>query len=691
MKKCTFLRCFLAAVMLTIGMGLSAQNTLTTACPGFCNPTGAGAVAGATDAFYMIVNTEANGDITFSILGVPPNTSTIFRNNGWADGIITTLTVGGDANTANKYFTRTISTDKTKITLVKQSDIPASSTIDINGILEYQTSAIGDEANLWPTINVNFQYGSTCTFVQSPLATPVISGIAADKKITFSAVPNAASYMAYVYRDAAIVYSQVVSSGDAINYTPTLTYDYTVKLQAISNDINYVNSGNSAGYTWHLVAAVIEPNPSEYCNYVIGDNNANYAYLTWQTDATTKNVVITIAGYAGDANTAFRNNGLGANLNSFKVNGGSADTYFTRVYTTGSQTYTLALKSGAAIVAEDIITYTSGTIEWKTTGNTNAYKTYTFSYHYGRDCSSLPTVSSSPAAISFSPTVGTQTFTVTGTKLTGAVTITPPRGLTVSPTTITPDGNKAINQVVTATWTGGASNGSLIKISGGGLVSAVPVLVNTSGFSNYCNKIIYLTNGSTWPAYMSISMNQAKTEMTFSIAPYNSSETTIWNRIPNIVVNGGVANALVASNVRSTDKTQITVTFTQALQNGDLVTFGNPMVWEITGPPTNTNVYIDPIQGPYTVGQTCDLVSGPTTSGPAILMKEVNIYPNPATDRISISGEVSEVSLYSLQGQLVRTIRNQNSLDVSTFAKGLYLVKVTNKLGINSTSKLEIR
>lgn len=81
-----------------------------------------------------------------------------------------------------------------------------------------------------------------------------------------------------------------------------------------------------------------------------------------------------------------------------------------------------------------------------------------------------------------------------------------------------------------------------------------------------------------------------------------------------------------------------------------------------------------------------------TTVNPIVLDKNtISVYPNPATDRINISGEVSEVSLYSLQGQLVRSIRNQNSLDVSTFAKGLYLVKVTNKLGNISTSKLEVR
>ncbi len=67
------------------------------------------------------------------------------------------------------------------------------------------------------------------------------------------------------------------------------------------------------------------------------------------------------------------------------------------------------------------------------------------------------------------------------------------------------------------------------------------------------------------------------------------------------------------------------------------------------------------------------------------------IYPNPATDRIYISGEVTEVALYSLQGQQVCSVKNSNTLNVSSFAKGLYLVKVTDKLGNQQSSKLEIR
>ncbi|NMC98291.1 MAG: T9SS type A sorting domain-containing protein [Bacteroidales bacterium] len=689
MKKLTFFKSLIAAIMMAISLSLSAQNTLEGTCPGYCDPSGGGAVATATDAFYMTINTETNGDVTFSILGVPNNTTTVFRNNGWADGIITAITVNGDANAANKYFTRTISSDKKVVTLVKQSEIPANATIIINGILEYKTADTGDESNLWPTVNISFQYGTTCNFVQTPLATPTITNIDADKKITFTNVPNAASYKVYVYRDDALVHSQEVVSGDVINFTPTVTYDYTVKLQAISNDINYTNSAYSEGYTWPLTAEGVELGPSKFCDYVIGSNADDYAYLSWETDAN-GNVVITISGYAGDTNTSFRSAGLGGDLSKFTVNGNPASNYFTRTYAgDGSTTYTLTLISGASILPGDKISYTGGTVEWKTSKNTNAYKTYTFTdYVYGTDCSSLPTVTTDPSSISFSPTVGSQTFTITGTNLTGAITITPPRGLTVNPSIISPDENGEINQTVTVNWTSGTTSGSTLQISGGGLVSNVAVLVNTSGFSDYCNKVIYQQNSTNYPAYMTIDMSSDKTQMVFSIAPYNEGDGTIWNRIFKIVVNGGTANALVASNVLSADKTQITITFTQPLQVGDQVTFGGPMVWETNA---NHNIFIDALQGPYVVGQTCSLEGGPVSSSTNILDKSITIYPNPASESIYFSNKVAEANLFTLQGQKVLSVQNSMSLNISNLRKGLYIVKLIDLSGNQQTSKIEVQ
>lgn len=70
---------------------------------------------------------------------------------------------------------------------------------------------------------------------------------------------------------------------------------------------------------------------------------------------------------------------------------------------------------------------------------------------------------------------------------------------------------------------------------------------------------------------------------------------------------------------------------------------------------------------------------------------QISIFPNPAKNFISISGEVAKVAIYSIQGQLVHTSINKNTVDVSTFAKGMYLVKVTDKLGNQNSTKLEIQ
>jgi len=71
--------------------------------------------------------------------------------------------------------------------------------------------------------------------------------------------------------------------------------------------------------------------------------------------------------------------------------------------------------------------------------------------------------------------------------------------------------------------------------------------------------------------------------------------------------------------------------------------------------------------------------------------EETFIYPNPATDKVYIIGDVAKIAFYSLQGQLVHSVFNKNTVDLSTFAKGLYLVKATNRQGAVSVNKLEIK
>jgi hypothetical protein len=64
---------------------------------------------------------------------------------------------------------------------------------------------------------------------------------------------------------------------------------------------------------------------------------------------------------------------------------------------------------------------------------------------------------------------------------------------------------------------------------------------------------------------------------------------------------------------------------------------------------------------------------------------EINIYPNPASDRITISAKTytgeMDVSVYDILGKpaLEKTIKNKADIDISGLSKGIYMVKVIGR------------
>lgn len=58
---------------------------------------------------------------------------------------------------------------------------------------------------------------------------------------------------------------------------------------------------------------------------------------------------------------------------------------------------------------------------------------------------------------------------------------------------------------------------------------------------------------------------------------------------------------------------------------------------------------------------------------------DVLVYPNPATDIVHIQGvEADEIQVYNALGQLVKTVRSTNQIDVSDLADGHYLLRITS-------------
>ena len=67
-----------------------------------------------------------------------------------------------------------------------------------------------------------------------------------------------------------------------------------------------------------------------------------------------------------------------------------------------------------------------------------------------------------------------------------------------------------------------------------------------------------------------------------------------------------------------------------------------------------------------------------------IFSSELNIYPNPVKDILSIEGQnISNVEIIDINGKVIRTIKNIDSkitIDVSTLTQGIYFVKIGNQV-----------
>jgi hypothetical protein len=66
----------------------------------------------------------------------------------------------------------------------------------------------------------------------------------------------------------------------------------------------------------------------------------------------------------------------------------------------------------------------------------------------------------------------------------------------------------------------------------------------------------------------------------------------------------------------------------------------------------------------------------------------VSVYPNPATDKVSIENMVNieKIEIYSLSGNLIKTVEGKSTFDVSDFTQGMYMLKVYSGDEIRSSS-----
>ena len=71
--------------------------------------------------------------------------------------------------------------------------------------------------------------------------------------------------------------------------------------------------------------------------------------------------------------------------------------------------------------------------------------------------------------------------------------------------------------------------------------------------------------------------------------------------------------------------------------------------------------------------------------------EKVSLYPNPAKGNVSIEGiEPAEVQVYNALGQLVKTVRGTNEVELSGLVEGVYLMRITDMKGISYTKRITV-
>lgn len=70
----------------------------------------------------------------------------------------------------------------------------------------------------------------------------------------------------------------------------------------------------------------------------------------------------------------------------------------------------------------------------------------------------------------------------------------------------------------------------------------------------------------------------------------------------------------------------------------------------------------------------------------------LTVWPNPAKDFVRIEGtEVAEVQVYNALGQMVKTVKGSNEINVSSLAEGVYMLRITDADGKSHAARIVVK
>jgi hypothetical protein len=254
-------------------------------------------------------------------------------------------------------------------------------------------------------------------------------------------------------------------------------------------------------------------------------------------------------------------------------------------------------------------------------------------------------------------------------------------------------GNSSDGYVEAYTWNGSAwaqkgatisdggsdKSGSSVSISSDG--NRIVVGAPLAGAMGQGNVKVYSYSGSAWSQFgstitgsvnggelgTSVSMSDTGNEMVVGTPNYINGSFTFAGRMAYYKHNGtawvSVGTAVTGSATNDELGTAVAIS-----ADGNKVVVGAPLSNNTTG---HARIY----------DYTAALSTNDFTLNNAFKM-----YPNPSNSFFQLSGEfaIEKVEIYSLQGQLVKTFKNENQYTISDLAKGIYMVKIESEEGLAS-------
>ena len=103
-------------------------------------------------------------------------------------------------------------------------------------------------------------------------------------------------------------------------------------------------------------------------------------------------------------------------------------------------------------------------------------------------------------------------------------------------------------------------------------------------------------------------------------------------------------------------------------------------------------VAITGIHGTQNSEWTTQLLSDIFDAVGEVHLSFVEIYPNPAKDKVVVEGVKSiKVQVYNALGQVVKAVRGTNEIDLSGLVDGVYLLRISDAEGKVYTNKITVQ